>query len=468
MRLESDKHFLGGLDSARLGTYLEEPARTFHCAFGAVKIGAAEGPRGALDYVLRQGDEKARADELEYVAGDGDAVLRAGEVIEGAARVRRGPTAERILAKQTVELPAAASAAQRRAAADAIVADWAKRGHAAVAAVHGNGLVQPHLHVLAAARPVSDAGEVDRARGLWIGKQAVRDERRRVAELINTACRQEVKFHPGRLIDTGITRPAKKRIPQAAWQRGQRERDPLEVERVREEARRVDLNVPLDDKEVVAIVRQVSGVRYDREKRHFWISRDHGNAEELVRLVGVAETPSPSRPSRRELEQSERRAASRLAETEAELAAAVAGRERAQAELRALSESQRAFLSDVHEEAVRELPDLDSEAGRVAAWAFVRERRSRSTSPADAPYTGLSDRDLRGAWKTQGSTMRIAELDLEQTAPDHPQHAAARRRLEAARATREFIRREAERRGLELEPRRSRSRGIDDEGQRGR
>ena len=185
------KHFLGGvgpLESGRVGRIAGRQTRTFHLNLGSVKIGAAETATGALDYALRKGESAGKADELEHAAGDPAALLAAAEAIEASAWIRGGERAERVLVKQTFELPAAASPEQRAALAEAVVDDWATRGHVAIAAVHGNGLVQPHIHVLASARPVDAAGQVDRSVRLWTSKAEVRKERARIAELVNEIC----------------------------------------------------------------------------------------------------------------------------------------------------------------------------------------------------------------------------------------------------------------------------------------
>ena len=257
MQTQETRNFLGAIESGRVGRIIgpdlqERLARTFHVNFGSVRIGGEgeSSPKGAIDYVFRQGeygppkdpekDEAARerakkAAELEYTAGDPEEVHRVADLIETSAAVRTGPRAERVLAKQVVELPADTDEEERAEAADALVADWKRRGHPAVAAVHCNGLVQPHVHVLAAARPVSAAGTVDRSVRLWTSKQEVRDERHEVARIVNAACKQRVLFNGGRHEDVGIDREPRRSIPRGVRiGEGRTEPDLEKVAEVRE------------------------------------------------------------------------------------------------------------------------------------------------------------------------------------------------------------------------------------------
>ena len=219
---------IAGLESGRVGRDSSgQAARTFHCNFSSVKLGGGTTTLAALDYALRQGENEGGVLDVESVAGGKQRVLEAAAKIEESARVRTGPTAERILVKQTFELPADSTRGQRAACARAFVDDWAGRGHEAVAAVHVHGeeLPQPHLHVLATARPLNPDGTVNRESSLrpFASKASVRNERANVAALVNEHCAPEVRFHPGKLADTGIERAAKKRIPQGAFREARAE-----------------------------------------------------------------------------------------------------------------------------------------------------------------------------------------------------------------------------------------------------
>ena len=212
-----------GLESGRAGHDGIGPARTFHCNIGSVKVG--ESARASLDYIRRKGEHKGDAADVESEAGNPQAVLDDAGLIEASARIRRGANAERQLVTEVYELPADSTPENRKKVAEAVVADWRGRGHEAVAVVHMHGerTPQPHLHVAVASRPVDGAGNVDRSRRLLTGRDQIRDERAHVAEIVNRICEPEVRFHPGRLIDTGIERPARKRIPPGAFHKGRAE-----------------------------------------------------------------------------------------------------------------------------------------------------------------------------------------------------------------------------------------------------
>ena len=212
-----------GLESGRAGHDGIGPARTFHCNIGSVKVG--ESARASLDYIRRKGEHKGDAADVESEAGNPQAVLDDAGLIEASARIRRGANAERQLVTEVYELPADSTPENRKKVAEAVVADWRGRGHEAVAVVHMHGerTPQPHLHVAVASRPVDGAGNVDRSRRLLTGRDQIRDERAHVAEIVNRICEPEVRFHPGRLIDTGIERPARKRIPPGAFRKGRAE-----------------------------------------------------------------------------------------------------------------------------------------------------------------------------------------------------------------------------------------------------
>lgn len=234
--------YLRNLVSGRIG---RDGQRTFHCHFGSTRVVDRAASGGAIDYLARLGDFAPSGldrQDLEHLAGDVDQLRQAAEAVAATALVRRGRTAERVLIKQTFELPAIATAEQRQAVAEAIVADWKARGHEALAAVHGNGQVQPHVHVAVTARPVLRTFEgwaVDRDPACvpLRSKAATRAERARVAELINAQI-AEARFHPGRLIDTGIEREPEKRLSKREWHReGLRERSPEDLAAWRQKKR---------------------------------------------------------------------------------------------------------------------------------------------------------------------------------------------------------------------------------------
>lgn len=218
----------------------------FHCHISSVRVA---GGVGAVDYLAREGDYQDRAD-LEHLAGDPEAVRTAAEEIDAGARIRNGDNAERILVIEVLELPAASTPAARREIAEALVRRWQDQGHEAVAAVHmpapkPDGRINPHIHLAVAARPRvmgwdtsrpdggSPAWRRDRSVRLMVGKAAVQTERRAVADLVNSVMAahglEAPEFVGGRLRDVGIDRPPRRRVPEAAYQAGQREPDLTEI-----------------------------------------------------------------------------------------------------------------------------------------------------------------------------------------------------------------------------------------------
>lgn len=186
--------------------------RTFHCHFSSRKVDGAI--NSAVDYLARENDFEHKQEDFEFLSGEVDLLKKTCDEIHKTARVRRGPTAERVLIMTVVELPAEMDEIQRRKTAEELVHFWKERGHVAVAAIHGNGIVQPHIHLAATARPVSVSNGcifVDRDTIPPLrDRMAVRSERKKVAEVINEVLGRDY-FHPGKLKDTGINRPAQKR-----------------------------------------------------------------------------------------------------------------------------------------------------------------------------------------------------------------------------------------------------------------
>lgn len=186
--------------------------RTFHCHFSSRKVNGAI--HSAVDYLARENDFERKKEDFEFLSGDIKQLKKACNEIHKTARVRRGRTAERVLIMTVVELPAEMNEMQRRKTAEELVHFWKERGHVAVAAIHGNGIVQPHIHLAATARPIlvlNGCAFVDRDTIPPLrDRMAVRAERKAVAEIVNDVLGREY-FHPGKLRDTGINRPAQKR-----------------------------------------------------------------------------------------------------------------------------------------------------------------------------------------------------------------------------------------------------------------
>lgn len=219
---------LGALKSGRIGSIGGRPTRTFHCHFRGITA-AQKSAHGAVDYLAREGDFERKHHDLVEVIGDIDQVKEAITLVDADVRIRNGKTAERVAIATVFELPGELSRDAQVDVATRIVTHWRGRGHPAVAAIHDDG--QPHIHVVATARPV-DYGVVDRSptAAPLRGKAATRLERQLIAQLINEVASDHgiaaVDFHGGRLADTGIARQAKKRVPERQYHaQGQRERD---------------------------------------------------------------------------------------------------------------------------------------------------------------------------------------------------------------------------------------------------
>ena len=394
-----------GLESGRVGRDSSgSPARTFHCNFSSVKGGGRESAAGALDYALRLGEYADDAGDVEHTAGHPEAVEEAAALIEATARIKRGPTADRIVVKLTVELPAHSTAEQRAACAEAAVADWRQRGHEAVAAVHVHGeeREQPHLHVVVAARPIAPDGTVDRSARLWAGadgKDRVRAERKRVADLVNEHCPGPVRFHPGRLADTGIERPAKKRIPQGAFRAARKQ--------IRAE--------PEKAPEIEAALYATS-----RKERDGQRAAHKARTAEIIEFRKAGEWPPPSQRARLAAER--RRAEIRADTAEASVATLTAEKRQAEGRVRELEAAAKADAK-AEKKAGTGLPaawtlppDVLLKAGEAVAQA-AKERRDKNDSASTfRPLHGIADSPVltftpekRGLLKTQPATWRYKD-----------------------------------------------------------
>ena len=460
---------LAGVENHRVGRVagdggLTKIVRTFHARFGSVKTGAGQTPRQRIAYVRREGRHAVDAADVEATAGDKEKVLDAADRLEAGARIRRGPTADRLLATQVIELPAESTPEQRAKCAQAFVDDWRERGHPAIATVHVDGEErgQPHLHVEIAARPVHADGEVDRAVRLWRGKPTIYAERQKASDLVNRTCDPDPPYHPGGFRDIGREGDTpKKRIPAGSFRaarKGIREALALEqaemidgAARVVSEAKRAPLR-EAHEKRAAEIVkfkaarewpplsqrarlekraetsRVASGVWYRRYKNSEarevdrTAERDQERERGDTAEVSAATLTDEKRQAGEELDKAakDRKALEtelntakadaagwekntleivKLAYeqdgrdlpdlgTDAGLAAAAefleggAGRAELAAErdnaknetatLRAHSAEQTKFLTGVHRENGRDLPDLETGEGRSEAWAFAR------------------------------------------------------------------------------------------------
>ncbi|CAO3460848.1 hypothetical protein [Azospirillum argentinense] len=221
--------------------------RTFHARVTSITHanGGARRAADGLDYDARVERHRSRADELESEGGQGRAEMRAALTACAEATTRKnGVVARRVIA----ELPFEMDADARRAVAERVAGWFEQEGHPTHWAVHarnGKGEDQPHLHMTVAARrcvrradggweaaPAGRSGVKGGggARPVLAGPAALRAWRRAVvAAAINDVAaerglRLAAAWHGGRLAETGIERPAKRRRPEVALRAPERAR----------------------------------------------------------------------------------------------------------------------------------------------------------------------------------------------------------------------------------------------------
>ena len=422
MAMQTAATLIPGVVNHRIGRVagdggLERIVRTFHARFGSVKMGGAMTARDRLAYVFREGKHKSDAADVESSAGDKEALLRDADRIKASARVRRGPTAERILATQIVELPAESTAEQRKACAEAFVADWKARGHEAVAVVHMHGEEgpQPHLHVEVAARAVDADGGVDRSTALWTGphgRQAVQAERRRNADLVNRTCDPDPPYHPGNFRDIGIERPAKKRIPPR----------PFREARTRSREERADLRPTIDEARALGHERRVNRLEtalangaaqmyaVSAEKRAplHEAHEQHRGKIEAAKAVG-AWPPPPLRERLKQLGAIEREAVKKevglLEKQRDEAAAAAAKREK---ELKNAAIAIAAGAGEQLEARERQRKSAEWRAGELKTQ---RDAANNRATAAKASVTTLTDEKQQAETRADTAGRRARELE---------------------------------------------------------
>ena len=437
---------LAGVENHRVGRVagddgLTKIVRTFHARFGSVKTGAGQTPRQRIAYVRREGRHAVDVADVEATAGDKEKVLDAADRLEAEARIRRGPTADRLLATQVIELPAESTPEQRAKCAQAFVDDWRERGHPAIATVHVDGEErgQPHLHVEIAARPVHADGEVDRAVRLWRGKPTIYAERQKASDLVNRTCDPDPPYHPGGFRDIGREGDTpKKRIPAGSFHAARAEiraapekaaattakmyaasrteRAPLrkahEERTAQIETAKAEGEWPLPSQR-----RRLQKSRDWERGKAAWRSatanRQRARAEKAEASVAVLTDEKQQAETRADTAEKEgsgwkestleagralkeRRQSAKAAEDEkqkAETRADTAEGERdglrgRVRELEALNRTQTEYVTDWHDHRKEELPDLATVDGQSAAWANMRaweaEEKKRRTDEAAA------------------------------------------------------------------------------------
>ena len=429
MAMQTAATLIPGVVNHRIGRVagdggLERIVRTFHARFGSVKMGGAMTARDRLAYVFREGKHKSDAADVESSAGDKEALLRDADRIKASARVRRGPTAERILATQIVELPAESTPEQRKACAEVFVADWKARGHEAVAVVHMHGEEgpQPHLHVEVAARAVDADGGVDRSTALWTGphgRQAVQAERRRNADLVNRTCDPDPPYHPGNFRDIGIERPAKKRIPPR----------PFREARTRSREERADLRPTIDEARALGHERRVNRLEtalangaaqmyaVSAEKRAplHEAHEQHRGKIEAAKAVG-AWPPPPLRERLKQLGAIEREAVKKevglLEKQRDEAAAAAAKREK---ELKNAAIAIAARAGEELEARERQRKSAEWRAGELKTQRDAANNRATAAEASVATLKAEKQQAETRADTAGGRARELEELNKRQT-----------------------------------------------------
>ena len=420
---------LPGVENRRAGRVLgddgaERIVRTFHARFASIKCGGTTTARQAAEYVLREGkhagDEDENKADVEASAGDEEAMLADARRIRQTARITHGPTGERILATQIIELPAESTKEQRQACAQAFVDDWRERGHQAIAVVHMHGhdkdRPQPHLHVLATGRPVAADGTVDRSAPLWRNRDEVKAERARTARLVNEHCHTVAAFHPGGFKDIGRAEDTPKwRTPTGVY---------LKVVAASTEG------AGWEEKDAAARA-QYAAARRSAElaepkrtrKKEIAAARERGEKPPRVRPT------QRQRLARAEADRSE--LAADLDRLAAERARQAAGKQQAETrvdraegrvrELQELNAVQTKYVTDWHGDRGAEPPDLATVEGLSLAWANMRaweieERKRRKAEAAakkDEHEKALADERDSTQEKIAEAVRRALETERE-------------------------------------------------------
>ena len=497
MALQRTISLLPGVENRRAGRVFgddgaERIVRTFHARFASIKCGGTTTARQAAEYVLRESKHAGDGDEnkadVEAAAGDKEAMLADARRIRQTARITRGPTGERILATQIIELPAESTKEQRQACAQAFVDDWRERGHQAIAVVHMHGhdkdRPQPHLHVLATGRPVAADGTVDRSAPLWRNRDEVKAERARTARLVNEHCHTVAAFHPGGFKDigreedtpkwrtpTGVylkvvaaeaggagweekeeagraqyaaarksaelaepKRTRKKEIA-AARERGEkppRVRPTLRQRLARAEADRSELAADLDrlaaDRARQAAEKQQAETRADKAEADRVVS-----AKAVVYWCGrVGEVRGAVAERARQAAQALDEQRKRADNAEAALPGAVERATTAEGRVRELEElnkTQTKYATDWHGERGEPPPNLTTVEGRSLAWANMRaweiEERKRRKDEAAAKKAELDKAREAEQKKTQEKIGEAVRSALEKERSEARQQAEA-------------------------------------------
>lgn len=208
------------LRSGRLGS--DGRTRTFHVnARGLLKGKSSK----AIDYVSRSGVYEKKNEDLQSTGG-----RTVGEIksilqsVEDATSRKNGRVAVSIVFELPLEMPTANREQVTKRISEELDAD----GYPNHWAIHTKGKNgdQPHVHFLVTARAfingeVMPEGRPGRPAKRFLKDRAeVRSLREKIARIINREQEQYggwQRFHPGKLRDTGISRPAFPRVPETLW-----------------------------------------------------------------------------------------------------------------------------------------------------------------------------------------------------------------------------------------------------------
>ncbi|HVI52080.1 MAG TPA: MobA/MobL family protein [Candidatus Sulfotelmatobacter sp.] len=305
--------------------------RTFHIEVKTItkrKVGKKQGGAAqaiaGLDYDARHGKHSRRRDELELEGGRDRREM--AEILQ-AAEAANTRSNGKVALDLEVELPLEATPDQRRQIVERVAAWFENKGcptHWAIHSRNSTKELQPHFHMTVTARPVHqvDGGWVGTAPGrrgdpgppavINGGAEMENFRRQVVAAAVNDVT--GLNWHGGRLEETGIDRPAKRRLPMAAYKGtlAAREDGPASTN-------------TLIDQGAYELVRRrradwVSGKQKQRQAKK--AAGEAQKAEQLARLGGVprAEAEAVCRAANRRLQEVEIAAGER----ERELRAATA------------------------------------------------------------------------------------------------------------------------------------------------
>lgn len=329
------------IPSGRIGPL----GRTFHCRVSTIgrKSGGAAKAIAGLAYDKREAAHGSRRDEMESEGGRSTEEMTAILQAVDQAVVRKNGV---LALDLEIELPGEFDAGQRRQVAEAIAGWFEEQGCPTHWAIHSHneyGRYQPHLHTTTTPRRVTDDLVVSTSGPTAINGPAEMMYFRReiVAGAINDVARDNgvelpAGWHGGRLVETGIDRPAKRRRPIVAIKAAER--------------------ATADDRGLAQINRLI----------------DAGHGDEVaIRRADWVRRSKEARALRDASRERDRQHRAKLRQENAMVRDARAMERRVE---RSLSEKERAFVVDLHRDHGKMLPtDWEATAaGRGAAFATAR------------------------------------------------------------------------------------------------